>query len=770
MSVAEENNRKLLIQNARAEALSEVIQYENGLLEHCAPNKEIKLICTFRARKEVFDSFVFSPNGKLIALKTAERVYLWDRNKRRSIQVFGHSCFFDTMAFSQDSRLLITADCQKRIHIWDIQTGECVREMEMEDTAKDLRTTADGFLVVRGYRNKVFVWEIKTGNHHFTLEKKTRGFDLTPDGKTIISSCYNSRKNAEGMFIGGWHSLDFWDIESGAYLEERRLDYEHLDLDEIIITPDGKTVIFITDNGTAISSINLKTGLFRQICQTFSKSFNTSERLTGLRIHPHGNLLLTCRDIHSNDLHLWDATTGSCLQIIPGRCESSAFSPDGKEFAAIRRDGSVQIWEIGNGQSHREVKCHADSQTNFALSPNGDVFVTDAGDYALMIWDMRTGKPRSRLTRHREFIEDIAISPDGKTLLSASHDNTIRFWDIDSGQCFSVWRFVRRPLSIAISPDNRWVAVAEGHALEKQWVTIREMRTGQTVHSLARENYDEQSLVFSRDSRSLIIGCSFVAVLWNFESGRVQRIDLHKNPRERSTSLLLYSQDRTTCVTVQGRKNIYGYDLRRGEEVFRVADLPEEISAMAIHPEKQVLISVDDDNQMYEWNLHTGESLRTFKGLPPCWWRWRYIRNLEISADGKLLIAASYDGVISFWDYDSGRFLATSYALDEGYLWTTPPDDFAKNGWLHTDRPDLVSLAAVDPLSGKLEYIPEDDERFKNYMQIHNDGEMVMTRIHDWERYQELLRLRISNKEDVETKMIEARVKNAPDYLPQPKA
>jgi hypothetical protein len=112
--------------------------------------------------------------------------------------------------------------------------------------------------------------------------------------------------------------------------------------------------------------------------------------------------------------------------------------------------------------------------------------------------------------------------------------------------------------------------------------------------------------------------------------------------------------------------------------------------------------------------------------------------------------------------------LATSYALDEGFLWTTPPDDFAKDGWLYTDRPDLVSLAAIDPLDGHFDYLEENDKRFSDYLQIYNDGEMVMTRIHAWERYQELINLRVGHKTEMDSKLIEARIKRELHLLQEP--
>jgi len=757
----DKDDQRLIVQKARAQALSEVRQFESGLLEYCAPNKEIKPICTFRAKSEVFDSFVFSPDGTFIALKTAERVYLWDRQQHRSIQVLNNSCFFEEVAFSQDGRMLITADVQKKLLVWNIQTGKCVRTMEMEDTADELRTTVDGFVVAKGYWHKLFVWEIETGKFCYSLPKKPSGFDISPDGKTIITSSINSIKNEEGFYVGVWYSLDFWDIHKGECLEERRLDSS---ISDLVITPDGGRIFAFANRGKEIINIDLKTGDIRH----FMDGIGKFDSMSGLKINPTGDLLMACRDIHSNDLHLWNIDTGVCVEIIQGRCDSSAFSPDGKEFAAVRQYGAIQVWEIGSGCCHKEVKCHADAQTNFALSPKGELYVTDASDYALTIWNIKTGQPRRRLIGHRDFIEEIVISPDGRILASASHDNTIRLWYLETGQCISVWRLRRRPLAIAFSPDGSLLAVAEGHALEEKWISIREVRTGRIIRNVTREDYFSQMLVFSKDGQSLNIGKSDVICKWDFESGRRQRLEIRTKINERSTPFLFYRDERPFLIGRNGEK-IYIYDLESGEEAFCLEGHQSNVSPMTCHPNKNTLISADEDNQVYEWDLRTGKHVRAFNGLPPCVWRWRYIRNLSVSQDGQLLIAASFDGVVSFWDYESGRLLATSYALDEGYLWMTPSDEFAKYGWLHTDRIDLISLAAVDPNDGKLEYLQEEDERFRNYMQIYNDGEMVMTRINDWGRYQELLKLRMDNKEGMDLKLLEAGVNDNQCYLPKPK-
>ena len=128
----------------------------------------------------------------------------------------------------------------------------------------------------------------------------------------------------------------------------------------------------------------------------------------------------------------------------------------------------------------------------------------------------------------------------------------------------------------------------------------------------------------------------------------------------------------------------------------------------------------DCQKSIFLWDLQSGARLEEYTGHS------HSIESLAISPDGKLLASASEDETIRIWDIKSGELLVTCYTLYEGFLWNTPPDELAPNGWLYTDRPDLVSLYEVENSdAAQPEYIYEEDERFQAFMQLYNDREMV---------------------------------------------
>ncbi|MBF0148231.1 MAG: hypothetical protein HQL84_17195 [Magnetococcales bacterium] len=70
---------------------------------------------------------------------------------------------------------------------------------------------------------------------------------------------------------------------------------------------------------------------------------------------------------------------------------------------------------------------------------------------------------------------------------------------------------------------------------------------------------------------------------------------------------------------------------------------------------------------------------------------------LAQSSDGKRLYVGGLESV-SIWDWERLRLMGRMYLLSEGYLWSTCPEGQEKNGWIFTNRPELVEVYQEDHL------------------------------------------------------------------------
>ncbi len=286
------------------------------------------------------------------------------------------------------------------------------------------------------------------------------------------------------------------------------------------------------------------------------------------------------------------------------------------------------------------------------------------------------------------------------------------------------------------------------------------------IRRLAGHTYFAPALKFSPEGRWLVSGSASLDKtwrIWDVQTGECLKTFNGRDEGQIGMYAFAFLPGGKRFL-LSGVTKVSMWDMETGRYIRKVIEHhePHMIMALAVHPDGKTFVTGAWGEKIRLWDLETGALLMIFEG------HQRFISSLTFSQNGRLLISGSEGGVVNYWDYDSGELLATAHNVDAGYLWTTPPDDSARNGWLFTDRPDLVSLKAVNQETGSLEYITEDDERFINYMRLYNDREMVMKRINEWTRYKELLLLRSNNNEDMNLKMIEARVKTDQLYQLHP--
>ncbi len=186
------------------------------------------------------------------------------------------------------------------------------------------------------------------------------------------------------------------------------------------------------------------------------------------------------------------------------------------------------------------------------------------------------------------------------------------------------------------------------------------------------------------------------------------------------------------------------------------------ITSMAFDPNDKWVAGVYQKSHVAFWKMHGDGKPQTIMDTTTM--NPNGVQNLRFMKDEVLMIS-SLDGIITFWDNARKSILVKLYCLSNGYLWTTPPDEFAPNGWLYTNRTDLIALTSVEENGKVVECIDKEDPRYKDYLQIYNDQEMVMTRLNDFERYQELMENRIQMKARTEHQLLEDSRNDAQSLL-----
>ena len=196
----------------------------------------------------------------------------------------------------------------------------------------------------------------------------------------------------------------------------------------------------------------------------------------------------------------------------------------------------------------------------------------------------------------------------------------------------------------------------------------------------------------------------------------------------------------SVCYSPDGVKILSGddytikeWDVKTGKCIQTLTGHTGWVNSVCYSPDGLKILSGSSDDTIKEWDVKTGRCIQTFSGHTD------YVTSVCYSPDGSKVLSGSGDHTIKIWDVSMGICLATCYNVDEGFLWTTPPDEVAPYGWIWTDREDLISIVKAFEDGSCPESVEDQNEERQTYLKDYNRKDMVMARLNDFKRYQTTL-------------------------------
>jgi WD40 repeat protein/tRNA A-37 threonylcarbamoyl transferase component Bud32 len=382
----------------------------------------------------------------------------------------------------------------------------------------------------------------------------------------------------------------------------------------------------------------------------------SGERIVSMSVRADGQLVAATTD--SFHAYLWQMNSGQLLTNIPGQWNYVAFAPSGPNLALSGGriwgdgEGPLAVWDTSTQQA---VRTWPEGGSRVEWSHDGKRLFSGPVKSGIAWHEIESGST-ARLFDSEPRLLSLACSPNGKFLAVATVGTTqaasdIQLWDLEKnktiaalhGHTANVWK-------IAFSPDSRVLASGSSDQSVRLW----ESDTGRLATVLRGHGDEVWSLAFTPDDKLLSADKQGAMLLWDLP--RPHGPDLNSQIA-RIVGPRVFSPDGGTMAVGIGNQRVALIDLQ-SEQPRRIIENVD--CAIGFEEEGHVLLALSS-NGLRRIYLTEDKTSAPRQLDPPL----ANFEILSVSADHRFLAAENEPGQLSVWDLNLGRAIHKT-TLPEG--------------------------------------------------------------------------------------------------------
>lgn len=293
---------------------------------------QVSLINTYKANNHLVIAVSVSPNGELVASSGYDKsIIIRDKTGEIVKRIKGQKTVMYSMAFSSDSKYLISGGDNRYVYVWDVETG--LLTYKLEGHTKDINTVDISInnIIASGSDDKTIIyWDLNTGQQIQKVEAhegKVNSIEFSSNGEFLVS--------------GGEDELvKIWDGKTGA-LQRSISDREKKAgaIKYVAFSPDGQSVA---------SSDNNKRIVLWSISGLKSNTINMSD---GYAVHidfsPDGRFIAA--GTSNKRFVIYNTQTEAVVYVSEKQKDvvySLAFGSKGKYLVSCDYSNNVYVWDI----------------------------------------------------------------------------------------------------------------------------------------------------------------------------------------------------------------------------------------------------------------------------------------------------------------------------------------------------------------------------------------------------------------------------------------
>jgi WD40 repeat protein len=591
----------------------------------------------------------FSPNSKsLVSASEDATIRVWDLDSRQTKAILrGHTAKVTSVAYSRDGTRLVSASEDKTVRIWDLESGQTIAKLTgHENHVHDARFLSETERVVSGSADAtVRVWHVPTQSEQLVLRghaAHVHGLCVLKDGALIATGSRDRTMRLCDLTKGadliefGRHAGWVWRVEGsedGTKLVSASFD----GTTRLWDVATGNSQVVASHNGWAI----------------------------GAAISADGKVVGSCGS--DGRLILWDVEQKSqvaSVQAHTSKAESVAFSADGRWVATGGADHKIRLWNraVLLGKDRRVpyfVRKAADSRilTLRFRDVGGIAVLTSRGSIVTIDAAANEQLSNPSLEASGPF-ETFALATDGSVALGRG--NNIEVIDSREGANRSRFPASVEGANVEMSRNGQWIAVSGKGSPP---VCVIDRRNGGQIIPVPDPTPEAISAVVSDDGRHLALSSwEKVVRVWDLKS---QRVHCEFSGHTQWATVLRFSRDGTLLCSGSGDGTARVYDLveRRERAVLRGHDaaIYQAVQETAFAPDGESVATVASDNTIRIWDTLTGQEKVLFRPSG------RAV-SLDWNSAGTILACGCMDGSVNYWVSKQSEMASKTSAESKGWL------------------------------------------------------------------------------------------------------
>jgi WD40 repeat protein len=520
----------------------------------------------YRSTRSLGPAIASSADGALLAVNDGAQIVVLDRKFRERMRLVGHGSEVTSAAFSADGRRLLSGGYDKRVRVWDLETGDSEFEVPVQDAVRSVHWLEDEQAVAACAGAVASVWAYPGGDHIADVQATTTlpaAIEITRFGLALFASDQGRisvHQLPGGEPIGELAQSDAVAVSrSGAILAAyRKGAIELWSMPErklatrLSLPPDTEADLSIFGERLLVAG---RTGLLRLW------RLPRGERLADVTVNDYGWLMgmrrdgaLALRD--GNAVRYVDPQSGRDLERIEfeGAVQPLAMALEGDALLALGpdNDNAFTFWKaLGEplatlGAVHAAtvravalsakrglvalalydkavvLDAHSGRLTTLDLPANTHAlkFVRNGAELVSMDsaglsrWDL-SGKRVRVLPRIAVQGTVSDVSADGSTALIHSSTSTLSLWDIPANR-----------LRVRIDGKLRSHAVLSADGARAAWIADDgsfQVWGGRPLRKLASGGHSVTALAMSASGNALAVAEDGAVRIWDVGNRRARR-------------------------------------------------------------------------------------------------------------------------------------------------------------------------------------------------------------------------------------------------------